>query len=146
MGRFHGIEDKVVGLKQAEAYEAPAATILNLAHKDLEKLTLTSKQLDVKDYIDHLWTRIIYDGLWFTRIREDLEQFIDSTQKSVGGSVEIELFKGNASIVGRKSRHALYDSYLGRRDSKGAWDQKDARAFAKLYGLQESIAFVIGRD
>ncbi|VVB66074.1 Argininosuccinate synthase [Candidatus Gugararchaeum adminiculabundum] len=146
VGRFHSIEDKVVGLKQAEAYEAPAALILNIAHKDLEKITLTSKQLDVKDYIDHLWTRVVYDGLWFSRLREDLEGFIDSTQKSVDGSVEVELYKGSASVVSRKSRHALYDAYLGRRDSKGAWNQQDARIFAKLYGFQESIAFAVGRD
>jgi len=146
VGRLDAIEDKVIGLKVREAYECPAALTLLTAHKDLEKLTMTSSELDVKDYIDHLWNRLVHDGGWYTRLRRDLDAFIDSTQEAVDGTVMVELYKGGIHIKGRKSSHALYDLRMGSRDSKGVLNQKDARHFAKLYGLQDSIAFMVETD
>lgn len=144
IGRSDAIDDKVVGLKIREAYEAPAASILVAAHKDLERLTLTAMELNEKDHIDHVWNMLVHDGGWYTRLRLDLEGFIEMTQRAVDGKVTVELYKGGARILGRTSRHALYYIRMGARDRKTVWDQKIARYFARLHGLQDAIAFMIG--
>jgi argininosuccinate synthase len=143
VGRFDAIDDKVVGLKMREAREAPAACILSAAHKDLERLTLTAMELNEKDHIDHTWNMLVHDGGWYTRLRLDLEGFIDRTQKAVDGKVTVEIYKGGASIAGRTSRHALYYIRMGARDRETIWDQKVTRYFARLHGLQDSIAFTM---
>ncbi len=146
IGRMDVVEDKVAGLKTRDIYESPAACILIAAHRELERLTLTSGELDVKSYIDNVWNRAVYDGKWFTRIRMALEGFIDYTQKAVDGKVTVKMYKGNVEIIDADSKHALYDERLGKRDKKSVWDQREARHFAKLYGLQDIMAFVIETD
>ncbi|HIH19440.1 TPA: argininosuccinate synthase [Candidatus Micrarchaeota archaeon] len=146
VGRMDALDDKVVGLKVREVYECPAARILLTAHRELENITLTTKELDAKAYVDSLWARLVHDGGWHTRLRHALDAFIDQTQRSVDGSVSLELYKGGIIVKGRKSRHALYNTRLSSRDSKGVFSQKDARHFAKLYGLQDIIAYMIDVD
>lgn len=146
VGRLDALDDKVVGLKVREIYECPAARIILTAHRELEALTLTTKELDAKGYVDSLWARTVHDGGWYTRLRRSLDAFIDETQRAVDGSVSLELYKGSIIVKGRKSRHALYDARLSGRDSKGVFSQKESRHFAKLYGLQDIIAYMIDVD
>ncbi len=146
VGRVDSLDDKVVGLKAREVYECPAARILLTAHRELETITLTTKELDAKTSIDGLWARTVHDGGWYTRLRRALDAFIDETQRAVDGSVSLELYKGSIIVRGRKSKHALYDTRLSSRDSKGVFSQKEARHFAKLYGLQDIIAYMIDVD
>lgn len=143
VGRRDALDDKVVGLKIREVYECPAAAMLLKAHRELEALTLTTKEHDFKRYVDIAWGRAVHDGGWHTRLRHALDAFIDETQRSVDGTVTLELYKGGITVKGRKSPHALYDRRLSSRDSSGVFSQKEARHFAKLYGLQDMIAYLI---
>ncbi|MCX8175029.1 MAG: argininosuccinate synthase [Candidatus Micrarchaeota archaeon] len=146
IGRLDFVTDRVVGLKVHEAYECPAALILLAAHEELEALVLTTRELEAKHYIDALWNRLVYDGGWYTRLRRALDAFIDETQRAVDGSVELSLYKGSIRVKGRKSRHALYDARLSSRDSSGVFTQKESRSFAKLYCLQDVIAYMMELD
>jgi argininosuccinate synthase len=146
VGRLDALDDKVVGLKVREVYECPAARILLTAHRELEGITLTTKEMDAKTFVDGLWARTVHDGGWYTRLRRSLDAFIDETQRAVDGSVSLALYKGGIIVNGRKSAHALYHARLSSRDSRGVFSQKEARHFAKLYGLQDIIAYMIDVD
>lgn len=146
VGRSEAMDDKVVGLKVREGYECPAARMLLFAHRALEEMTLTPKELSFKSYVDARWSRLVHEGGWHTRLRHALDAFIDETQRAVDGSVSLELYRGNVSLKGRSSPHALYDRRLSGRDSKGVFSQKESRHFAKLYGLQDIIAYMIDVD
>ena len=146
VGRRDALDDKVVGLKIREVYECPAACILLKAHRELESLTLTTKEHDFKRYVDTAWGRAVHDGGWHTRLRHALDAFIDETQRAVDGTVTLELYKGSITVKGRESPHALYDRRLSSRDSSGVFSQKEARHFAKLYGLQDMIAYLIDTE
>ncbi|MCX8195171.1 MAG: argininosuccinate synthase [Candidatus Micrarchaeota archaeon] len=143
VGRLDSLDDKVVGLKAREVYECPAAQVLLAAHRQLEQITLTTKELDVKEYVELVWGRIVHDGGWYSRLRRSLDAFIDHTQRYVEGSVAISLYRGNIIVDGRKSKRALYDVRLSSQDSRGIFSQKEARQFAKLYGLQDIIAYLM---
>ncbi|MEM4555054.1 MAG: argininosuccinate synthase, partial [Candidatus Anstonellaceae archaeon] len=142
IGRFDGVEDKAVGLKSHEVYECPAATILLFAHRHLEALTLTISELEAKVFVDALWAKLVRQGGWYSRLRWSLDAFISEIEKPVEGEILLSLYKGNIEILGRSSSHALYDSRLSR-DKDGAFSQKDARQFAKLYGLQDVMAYLL---
>ncbi len=146
IGRYDVIVDKVVGLKMREVHESPAAAILCAAHADLEKLCLTSAELEVKPMMDGLWNKIVYDGGWHTRLRRDLDAFVDQTQRAVSGIVRVKLYKGGLSVEGRMSRQGLYDHRLGRRDKAGLLSQSSVRAFSRLYGLQETMAAMVALE
>ncbi len=146
VGRVDWLDDKVIGLKIREVYECPAARMMLKAHRELESITLTTKEMDVKGYIDGLWNRLVHDGGWHTRLRRGLDAFIDETQRAVDGSVSLSLYKGSIIIKGRKSRHALYDTRLSGRDKEAVFSQKEARYFAKLYGMQDVIAYMMDVD
>ncbi|MBM3229607.1 argininosuccinate synthase [Candidatus Parvarchaeota archaeon] len=143
-GRFDAIEDKVIGLKMHESYEAPAACALARAHHELESIVLTSSELEVKGFIDRKWGQLVYDGGFYTRLRGALEAFIERTQRTVDGSVKVAFYKGSMQIISRESPYALYDIRMASRDKTGVINQQDARYFSKLYGLQDSIAFAMG--
>lgn len=146
IGRLEAMDDKVVGLKMREVYECPGALMLLAAHRELECITLTTKELDAKRYLDGTWARLVHDGGWYSRLRRGIDAFTDETQRAVDGTVALSLYKGGIAIKGRKSRHALYDARLSGRDSKGVFSQKESRNFAKLYGLQDVIAYLIDVD
>ena len=109
----------------------------------MEALTLTARELEAKGTIDAIWNQLVHDGFWYSRLRRCLDAFIDSTQRVASGEVRMKLYKGNVMVQGRSSRNAIYDRRLTGRDSNGVFSQKDARRFAKLYGLQEIIAYLI---
>ncbi|MFA4956407.1 MAG: argininosuccinate synthase [Candidatus Methanoperedens sp.] len=135
VGRTDMIEDRVLGLKARENYEHPAATILLMAHKDLEKLVLTRDELRFKSIVDDTWSELAYKGLVDEPLYADLNAFINKTQERVTGNVKMKLFKGNAKIIARNSPYGLYSSDLSSFDSKTI-DQKDAEGFCKYHGFQ----------
>lgn len=146
VGRGEALEDKVVGLKIREVYECPGAKILLKAHRELEEMVLTARELSAKSHVEETWASLVRDGGWHTRLRRALDAFIDETSRAVDGEVELELYKGGISVKGRQSPHALYDTRLSGRDSKGVFSQKEARHYAKLHGLQDVIAYMIDVD
>ncbi|MCX6769281.1 MAG: argininosuccinate synthase [Candidatus Micrarchaeota archaeon] len=145
MGRLEAMDDKLAGLKVREAYECPAAQILLFAHREIESLTLTTRELDAKHETDSLWAKRVHEGFWNSRLRHALDAFTDEISRPVDGTVSLEIYKGGIRATGRQSPHALYDTRLSSRDSKAVFSQKEGRQFAKLYGLQEVIAYMLDR-
>ncbi len=143
VGRTDMMEDRVLGLKARENYEHPAATILLLAHKDLEKLVLTRDELRLKAIIDDTWSELAYKGLVDEPLFSDLNAFIDKTQERVTGNVKARLYKGSAKIISRSSPHALYSPELSSFDSKSI-DQKDAEGCCKYHGFQARMFRKLG--
>lgn len=146
IGRGEAFEDKAVGLKIREVYECPGAAILLAAHRELEEMVLTAREILAKRYVDDTWAALVREGGWHTRLRRSLDAFIDETQRAVDGTVSLELYKGGITVKGRVSKNALYDRRLSSRDSKGVFSQKEARHFAKLYNLQDVIAYMVGTE
>jgi len=135
VGKVDHIEDRVVGIKSREVYEAPAAVVLLAAHRALEAMTLTRDQLRFKRGVEATFADLIYEGLWFTALREDLNAYIVSSQRFVSGSVRVKLFKGSSSVVGRKSPHSLYRHDLATYDQGDIFDQSAAEGFIHIWGL-----------
>jgi argininosuccinate synthase len=140
IGRIDLIEDRVVGIKSRETYECPAATVILEAHKELERLTLTREQLLFKETVDAKWAQLVYFGLWFEPLREDLQAYIEKNQRFVEGDVRMKLYKGRASVVGRKSHYSLYDLGLASYSKGDCFDAKAAEGFIKLWGLASKLA------
>lgn len=139
VGRIDQIENRLVGIKSREIYECPGATVLIMAHQDLESLTLTRETLHFKMGIEHKYAELVYNGLWYSQLKEALDAFIDSTQKNVTGTVKLKLFKGTCSVVGRKSEYSLYDYGLATYDENDQFDHKSAEGFIKLWGLPTKV-------
>lgn len=140
VGRIDMIEDRLVGIKSREVYECPAATVLIQAHRDLEHLTLTREQNLFKEGIDSKWSQLAYFGLWYEPLKQDLDAFIDGSQKVVSGTVKVKLYKGHAIVVGRKSDNSLYDVGLATYDTGDVFDHKSAEGFINLWGLPSQVA------
>jgi argininosuccinate synthase len=140
VGRIDMVENRLVGIKSREVYEAPAATILITAHKDLEALTLSRELLHFKqNYIDTKFAELVYYGLWFSHLRECLEAFINEAEKFVSGKVRLKLFKGSCQPVGRSSPYSLYDLSLATYGEGDIFDQKLSEGFVQLWGLPYKI-------
>ena len=135
IGRADLVESRLVGMKSHGVYETPGGTILMKAHKELESLVLDRATIQYKDVIALKYAEIVYDGLWFTPLREALDAFIDSTQGPVTGSVRLKLYKGNIISVGRKSPFTLYREDFATFGQEDVYDQSDAEGFIRLYGL-----------
>jgi argininosuccinate synthase len=140
IGRIDMIEDRLVGIKSREVYECPAAVILLEAHRELERLTLTREENLFKEGIDRKWAQLVYFGQWHEPLREDLDAFIDRTQEMVSGEVVMELYRGNARVVGRGSPNSLYDLGLATYDRGDMFDHMLAEGFIRLWGLPSEIA------
>ena len=140
IGVIDHIEDRVVGIKTREIYEAPAALTILAAHKDLEQLVLTKHELRFKQFVDDQWSWMVYSGLWFDPLREDLDKFIDATQNRVTGKVKMKLQNGSAKVVGRKSKNSLYRHTLATYASDSIFDQNLAKGFIELWGMETVIA------
>lgn len=135
VGRSDLIEDRLVGIKSREIYEAPAAHILLEAHKALESLVLDRETLYFKEIASLRYARLIYDGLWYTPLKAAIDKFMDYTQKNVEGTVNLKLFKGTVSVVGRKSPKSLYKEELATYGKGDKFDQSLAKGFIELWGL-----------
>ncbi|MFL6384505.1 MAG: argininosuccinate synthase [Nitrososphaeraceae archaeon] len=146
VGIIDHIEDRVIGIKSREVYEAPAATAIIEAHKDLEKMVLTMHEIQFKQIVDQQWSWIIYAGLWYDPLRTDLDKFIDATQKRVTGKVKLKLQKGSLHVVGRESPYSLYRNDLATFGAGSKFDQGLAKGFVELWGLQSIIANSVAND
>jgi len=135
VGRIDMVENRLVGIKSREIYEAPAAVTLLKAHRALEALVLSKPQLNFKSRVSQEYADLIYNGLWFSTHREDLAAYVDSTQRYATGTVRIKLLKGNATVTGRKSPYSLYELSLATYDKGDLFDQSDAPGFIHLWGL-----------
>lgn len=140
IGIIDHIEDRVIGIKSREVYEAPAALVLIEAHKDLEKLVLTNHELRFKLHVDDQWAWLAYSGLWLDPLLTDLNAFIAKTQERVTGEIKIKMHSGSYRVVGRKSTFSLYDNDTITYTSNSRFDQKLATGFVTLWGLQSSAA------
>jgi len=139
VGRVDMVEDRLVGIKSREIYEAPAATTLLAAHEGLEQLTLSKDQRRLKTRIAQEYAELIYNGLWFSTHHEDLEAYIASTQRHVTGTVRVRLHKGSATVVGRKSPFSLYDFSLATYDKADQFDRTSAVGFINIWGLPSRV-------
>ncbi len=135
VGRVDLVENRLVGMKSHGVYETPGGTILLAAHRELESITLDRDTLHYKDVIAQKYAELVYNGQWFTPLREALDAFINSTQNYVTGKVRIKLYKGNVIPVGRQSRYSLYREDFATFGQDSVYDQSDAEGFITLFGL-----------
>ncbi len=135
VGRIDLVENRFVGIKSRGIYETPGGTLLMAAHRELEAMTLEREVKHYKQQIALKYAELVYFGLWFTPLREALDGFVATTQKSVTGTVKLALYKGNVSIAGRASEFALYSPELSSFTMGDSYDQKDAAGFIRILGL-----------
>jgi len=135
VGRIDMIENRLVGIKSREIYEAPAATILIEAHRALESLTLTRETLHFKPILENKFSELVYYGLWYEPLREALLAAVTSTQAKVSGRIKVKLFKGDCVVVGRESEYSLYDYSLATYDRADAFSHRSSEGFIELWGL-----------
>jgi argininosuccinate synthase len=139
VGRLDLVENRLVGIKSRGVYETPAGTVLHVAHRELERLVLDRNTFHFKQTVSVRYAQLIYDGLWFSTLREALAAFVDETEKEVTGEVRVRLFKGRAEGVGRRSHRSLYRQDLATFGEGMAYDHKDAEGFIRLFGLPERV-------
>lgn len=140
VGRLDMVEDRLVGIKSREIYEAPGAITLIRAHEALEAVTVERELARYKRGIDAEWSNQVYDGLWFSPLKRSLDAFIDSTQAHVTGDIRLVLHAGSITVNGRRSGKSLYDFNLATYDEGDSFDQSMARGFVELHGLSSKIA------
>ena len=140
VGIVDHIEDRVIGIKSREVYETPAAVCLIEAHSDLEKMVHTKHETKFKSLVDDEWSWLVYSGLWDDPLRENLDKFIEQSQKRVTGTVKLKLFKGSVRVVGRESKYSLYSHDIATYGNESIFDQKLAKGFVELWGLQTTEA------
>jgi argininosuccinate synthase len=135
VGRLDMVENRLVGIKSREIYEAPAAAALHLAHRELESLVMPRDLERLKHQLGRVYADLVYNGLWFTPTREAIDAFVAKVQERVEGVVRLRLFKGDCRVVGRRSPHALYDHGLATYDAGDLFDHTAAEGFIKIWGL-----------
>jgi len=135
VGRIDLVENRLVGIKSREIYEAPAATILHFAHTELERLTLDRAVFHMKTQLAAEYATLVYNGLWFSPLRQALDGFVNETQKNVSGTVKVKLFKGSTIIAGRSSPHSLYSPDLATYSKEDQFDHTASEGFIKIFGL-----------
>jgi argininosuccinate synthase len=140
IGRIDMIENRSVGIKSRELYEAPAAILLVEAHRALEYLVLTKPELRTKRELETTWTNLVYEGLWFSPVRRAIDAFVDTTQELVGGEVRLELRPGTAVVTGRRSEHALYAETLASYAAGETFPHGAAEGFIRLASLETELA------
>src|SRR5436305_325175 len=140
IGRIDMIENRAIGIKSREVYEAPAAMTLIAAHRALEDIVLTKAELNAKRGIEDTWAKTVYDGLWFSPLREALDAFVDNTQELVTGEVRVELRPAAAIVNGRRSEHALYAETLASYATGETFPHDAAEGFIRLASLEAELA------
>ncbi len=137
VGRVDIVENRYVGIKSRGCYETPGGTIYHKAHKAIESITMDRELLHLKEDLANRYTRLIYNGYWFSPERESLQQLINDSQKRVTGSVKVKVFKGNVIVLGRKSPYSIYSEDLSTFETdSGDYDQRDAEGFIKVNSLR----------
>jgi argininosuccinate synthase len=146
IGRIDLVENRLVGMKSRGVYEQPGATILSVAHKELEHLTLDRETMHFKDQLALKYAELVYYGLWYTPLREALDAFVDVTQRTVTGEVRLMLYKGNCIPTARRSPYSLYSMELATFGADAIYDQRDAEGFINLFGLPLKVAALLGKQ
>jgi argininosuccinate synthase len=139
VGRIDMVENRLVGMKTRGVYETPGGAIWYAAHRDLEAITLERECAHHKLLIGSRYAELVYYGQWFSPLRQAFDAFVESTQRTVTGTVRMKLFKGTAMAVGRRSPHSLYDPALATFDADSVYDQKESRGFVNLWGLPSRV-------
>ncbi|MDP8977269.1 MAG: argininosuccinate synthase [Actinomycetota bacterium] len=139
VGRIDMVEDRLVGIKSRELYECPGAVTILTAHRDLEDLCLEQELAQDKRGLEGRYAQLVYNGLWFTPLKEALDSFMAVAQRYVTGDVRMRLFKGAAAVVGRRSPHGLYDHDLATYDEADRFDHTQAEGFVRLWGLPTKV-------
>lgn len=145
VGRLDMIENRLVGIKSREIYETPAMLVLIDAHRDLESLTLTADVAQYKRGVEETYTQLVYNGLWYSPLKDALDAFVLSTQERVTGAVRVRLFKGTHSVVGRKSVYSLYTPDLATYGKEDVFDHEAAKGFVYVWGLPTRVWAETGR-
>jgi len=145
IGRVDLVENRFVGMKSRGVYETPGGTILHVAHRAMESLTLDREALHLRDSVLTDYTTMLYNGFWFAPEREALQGMIDQIQKPVTGDVRLALYKGNVTVLGRRSKNSLFDPRFATFESDDVYNQADAEGFIKLSGLRLRIAALLGK-
>jgi argininosuccinate synthase len=140
VGRLDMVEDRLVGIKSREVYEAPGAIALITAHQELENVTVERDLARFKRGVDQRWGELVYDGLWFSPLKNALDAFIDDAQRHVSGEVRLTLHGGRATVTGRRSEASLYDFGMATYDTGDTFDQSLAKGFVQLWGLPSRMA------
>jgi argininosuccinate synthase len=140
VGRIDMVENRLVGIKSREIYEAPAGIVLHKAHAELEGLVIPKDLQRLKQRLSQEYADIVYNGLWFAPTREAIDAFVGNVQRRVTGTVRLKFYKGDCRVVGRKSPYALYDLALATYDEGDKFDQSAAEGFIKIWGLPVETA------
>ena len=140
VGRIDMIENRLMGIKSREIYEAPAAVVLHAAHSELEKLVIPRDLERIKHELGRAYADAVYNGLWFSQTRDAIDAFVGAIQPRVSGTVRLKLFKGDCRVVGRRSDYSLYDRELATYDSGDRFDHTAAEGFIKIWGLPTETA------
>jgi argininosuccinate synthase len=140
IGRVDLVENRLVGMKSRGVYETPGGTILYAAHSELEHIILDKDTLHYKDIVAQRYAELVYNGQWYTPLREAIDAFVESTQKYVTGTVRLKLYKGSISAAGVKSPYSLYREDLATFSQDEVYDQKKAEGFIDLFGLSMKVA------
>ncbi|MBB4856076.1 argininosuccinate synthase [Mycobacteroides chelonae] len=140
VGRLDVVEDRLVGIKSREIYEAPGAMVLITAHEELEHVTLERELGRYKRHTDQKWAELVYDGLWYSPLKRSLEAFVADTQQHVSGDIRLVLHGGNIAVNGRRSPESLYDFNLATYDEGDSFDQSSAKGFVHIHGLSSKIS------
>ncbi len=139
VGRVDVVENRFIGMKSRGVYETPGATVLHLAHRAVESLTMDREVMHMRDGLIPRFSELIYNGFWFSPEMQVMKAFIDETQKGVNGTARIKLFKGSGSVVGRKSPNSLYNPQVASFETFGTYNSKDAEGFIRMNGLRLSL-------
>ncbi|HLL63044.1 MAG TPA: argininosuccinate synthase [Propionibacteriaceae bacterium] len=140
VGRLDMVEDRLVGIKSREVYEAPGAIALITAHMELENVTVERELARYKRGVDQRWGELVYDGQWYSPLKRALDTFIDEAQRAVSGDIRMVLHGGRATVTGRQSDVSLYDFNLATYDEGDSFDQSQARGFIEIYGMSSTLA------
>jgi len=146
VGRADMVENRLVGMKSRGVYETPGGTILYIAHQALEGICLDRETLHYKELVGHCYAELVYYGLWFTPLRDALDAFVSKTQERVTGTVRLKLYKGNCTVVGRKSPFSLYQEEFATFGKDEVYDQSDATGFINLYGLPLKVKALVDME
>jgi argininosuccinate synthase len=146
IGRADIVENRLVGMKSHGVYETPAGTLLMKAHQALESICLDKHTMHFKDFVSVKYAELVYNGLWYTRLRESFDAFVTVTQEQVTGVVRLKLYKGNIIIAGRKSPYSLYREDYASFGEEDVYNQKDAEGFIRLFGLPMKVEALLNID
>ena len=146
VGRVDLVENRLVGMKSHGVYETPGGTLVHRAHQALESITLDKNTLHYKDILSVKYAELVYNGLWYTRLREALDAFVNVTEENVSGTVRLKLYKGNVIIAGRKSPNSLYREDYASFGEEDVYNQQDAEGFIQLFGLPMKVEALLTID